>query len=124
MKYTKDDLAKMSIAEINEVLQKILGRWVDGDGRITWMLGDDVITQTEGGYAGKVNYCANWNDLMPLAVEHKIHFGPDGDLDNPINHYAISDKSISSENLIELVDSNPQRAIACCLILVLQEQQQ
>jgi hypothetical protein len=123
MKYTKDDLPKMSIAEINEALHKILGRWIDGDGHITWMLGDDIIAQTEGGYAGKVNYCTNWNDLMPLSVEHGIIT-----LKQWRNWCAICVKDTDVDWALEFdiyaEGDSPQRAIACCLILVLQERQQ
>jgi hypothetical protein len=122
MKYTKDDLSKMSIAEINEALHKILVRWVDGDGHVTWMLGDDIITQTEGGYAGKVNYCNDWNDIMPLAVEHGIGMGK-----SPVRKewVARSCNHDHSQFMFRCCfDASPQRAIACCLILVLQEQQQ
>ena len=114
MKYTKEQLEGMNNLEINECLHKTLNRWINIGGRATWMLDDDIITQSESGHIAEVNYCKNWNDIMPLAVEHNLTLqnvvGRGGNYwmagPNTYHHYC---------------DSSPQRAIACCLILVLQE---
>ena len=66
----------------------------------------------------------DWSDIMPLAVEHNIsHISSDGggtwwaEYATEINQQFImcSKQSYQSES--------PQRAIACCLILVLQERE-
>jgi hypothetical protein len=58
-----------------------------------------------------------WNDLMRLAVEYKIS----------LQHVIGSDEDYwiaGSNTYYSFASKNPQRAIACCLILVFQEQQQ
>ena len=101
MKYTKDDLAKMSDSTINGAICNL------------------------SAYAkNKLMFDFNeWNDIMPLAIEHEIIT-----LKQYRNWWAICVKGTDVDWAIEFdihaEDESPQRAIACCLILVLQEQQQ
>jgi hypothetical protein len=114
MKYTKEQLEGMSDLEVTEVIAKKLGM--------------EIITQSDDsvvcGYAGLRstvagrNYCTNWNDIMPLAVEHDVAYLKD---DISAYHQLYSLDSYF-EYKFKFRNDVPQRAIACCLILVLQEQ--
>ena len=117
MRYTKEQLQGMSDSFINELLHKSLGRFVNGAGQVTYMLGDDVVYQNEGGANVRTNYCNNWNDVMPLAVEYMlcIDWFTDG-------RCLVTQQNIKTDD-IQYQSESPQRAIACCLILVLQDKQ-
>ena len=60
------------------------------------------------------NYCDSPNDIMPLQFEHKICL-----IDSEAGWIAFLFDTADGD--IEFEDKNPLRAIACCLILVLQE---
>lgn len=66
------------------------------------------------------NYCNNWNDLMPLVVEHLSAFWKAGDLSN---HYSGKWNAAYGCVLSPMVkwSNSPQRALAECLLLVLQD---
>jgi hypothetical protein len=114
MKYTKDDLVKMSGFEISKELCILRGLVVAHEQYMNYSDRDEnvVLLESDDGFNFK-----NWNDIMPLAVEHNLTLqnvvGRGGNYwmagPNTYHHYC---------------DASPQRAIACCLILVLQEQQQ
>ena len=55
-------------------------------------------------------YSTNWNDLMPLVVEHRINFYRD----TKGRFCAYTKKDINAYN------NNPQRALAECLLKVLE----
>ncbi len=57
-----------------------------------------------------VDYCHNWNDLMPLVIEHGIGF-----YKNVKGLYCAYGLS-----MIQVFNQDPQRALAECLLLVLQ----
>lgn len=63
---------------------------------------------------GAPDYCNNWNDLMPLVVEHEISFYPilGGGYGAEFYSETTGDNCISNDN--------PQRALAECLLKVLQ----
>jgi hypothetical protein len=65
------------------------------------------------------NYCTNWNDIMPLAVEHDIIYGM---VICPAGSAAAYYARLIAGDITTSYAPTPQRAIACCLILVLQEQ--
>lgn len=114
---TKKQLQSMSDFEVNKFLAELLGKKVEQHSifnvGLQWCFVDG-----EGNLYRMSNYCNTPNDIIPLAFEHRVHVGPDKDI-----WYAIHDASITSEILIEVEGANPLRAIACCLILVLQEKQ-
>jgi hypothetical protein len=117
MKYTEEHLNAMIDLEINKLLTELLGFKVEKHsivdiGSIWCVVGSD------NGLNRLANYCTNWNDIMPLAVEHDIIYGrvicPAG---SGAAYYA---KQIDGD-IITSYEPTPQRAIACCLILVLQD---
>jgi ABC-type iron transport system FetAB ATPase subunit len=99
MKYTKDDLMRMKDSTINGVICNL------------------------SPYAkNKLMFnFNNWNDIMPLAVEHDVAYIKS-------ERSAFSGLYIDGEYdcyygfKLKVENDVPQRAIACCLILVLQEQ--
>lgn len=116
MKYTKEQLQGVSDFEVNKALGHLvyknsyIERSVHGGSEISIINKDFALVM--------VDYCNNWNDVMPLAVEYGISLCPSEDKKD-CEWYA--DK-IFSRNLESCwSDKSPQRAIACCLILVLQE---
>lgn len=59
------------------------------------------------------DYCNNPSDIMPLVFEHGVSLSCREILDDWLAHTALADYQ----------DTNPLRAAACCLILVLQEKE-
>lgn len=100
-KLTKDDLAKMSDFDIFEKLSDMTGTWI--------------------------SECQRWCDLMPLAVEHGINLiklDSSWAATNNAESYIIdSSYRFNEVGGVSCWHSSPQRAIACCLILVLQERE-
>jgi hypothetical protein len=104
MKLTKFDLNK-AIAEQLKALNVYKGR----DGQIIYT--SDV-----------PRYCNNWNDLMPLVVEHKIDL-EFADID-------VTEEIVRAQGFIwdggdithhyEVINKSPQRALAECLLKVLE----
>jgi hypothetical protein len=119
MKYTKEQLDLMSKIEINEALLKVADiQHYEQEGKVYYGVkhdGDNVVS-----ICTEFNY-EKWQDIMPLAVEHGITLKrvacPAG---SGFAHYAESYCGLYHTDYTE----PPQRAITCCLILVLQEQQQ
>ena len=81
----------------------------------------------------QVDYCNNWNDLMPLVVEYDINLlsrredGYSGRGRWMVQHVTETKAEVvkmdhfSNWTYIEEFNDNPQRALAECLLLVLQE---
>lgn len=94
MKYTKEQLQAMSDFDVNKVLTKLI---------------------TGYGLPASccLDYCNTPNDIMPLAFEYELN----------IHKTRCGDPEwmCSSRTNRYYEDLNPLRAIACCLILVLQE---
>ena len=107
MKYTKEQLEVMSDFEVSKAICVLLGFDVNG------------VTESWNQMINAVpNLCEDWSKLMPLAVEHGVTLKrvacPAG---SGFAHYAESYCGLYHTEYME----PPQRAIACCLILVLQE---
>ena len=109
MKYTKEQLQAMSDFEVNKALCALLGKDVSG------------ICELRNQMTGAVtDFCNTPSDIMPLAFEHKIC------LISPHSHTkAWGARQTDGGGLWSVsdyfyLDANPLRAIACCLILVLQ----
>ena len=67
------------------------------------------------------DYCNIPNDIMPLAFEYKLNIlSPDAFS----SEFAGGWNCFNDGGSCVIYDANPLRAIACCLILVLQEQKQ
>jgi hypothetical protein len=133
MKYTKEQINGMSDFEVNNLIIKLSydklntekGRFVslhsvhqDGNSNAAVYFANHKSGEVVA--VGLFDF-SNWNDIMPLAVEHGVNYGrvicPAG---SGAAYYA---KQIDGD-IITSYEPTPQRAIACCLILVLQEQQQ
>jgi len=73
-----------------------------------------------------VDYCGNWNDLMPLVVEYGIAFGQisyeneNGDKIFQAGRWTLPFERLESHTR---TSRNPQRALAECLLLVLQDKE-
>lgn len=119
MKYTKEQLQEMSDLDINKALA-VLSGWRLDNGQNNELSSALVVRKhCDGITRTAVDYCNNWNDVMPLALVHN--------LDIELREF----ESTAATDIHELAefgkcnrwfsDGNPQRAMACCLILVLQE---
>jgi len=114
MKHTREQLDGMSDLEITKVIAKKLGMEIINQS-------DDAVMCGYAGMRSTVadrNYCNNWNDIMPLAVEYRIKISEDlggGYISSPhiITRYEMG-------GVIYFCHQSPQRAIACCLIMVLE----
>jgi len=82
----------------------------------------EVIVHVNGNrVCGVINYCNNFNDLMPLIFEHGISFSDnyqDGLFAATKWHYLGDATTFTSAR-----DKDPQIALAECLLLVLQEKE-
>lgn len=128
MKYTKKQLQGMSDLEVNQALTAmVLGNpWLEfgelvNDGKefhVANAIGEPF-------YCAVIDYCNNPSDIMPLAFEHGVGVMP-YDIDEDSEEYLeYKDVWFSQKGVLDHEQSfdckNPLRAIACCLILVLQE---
>ena len=112
MKYTKDDLEKMSDFEVNKSIAIALGGY---GGAVGDWLPNGVKLKKDSFFYTEFDF-NDWCSIMPLAVENNLTLqnvvGRGGNYwmagPNTYHHYC---------------DKSPQRAIACCLILVLQERE-
>ena len=128
MKYTKEQLDGMSDFEINKRIMVLLGyelsNWLNNN------FGHYKYSETT--IAKVKDYCKKWELIMPLAVEHGISLIKlNGDW-MAIHQWIYIDDyyestgdgcGLACDALHTFPHKSPQRAIACCLILVLQEQQ-
>ncbi len=114
MKYTKEQIDGMHNDDISKLLCALLGFNVQN------FVFEGVVTIEQMGKVSTFDMM-DWSDIMPLAVEHGITLKrvacPAG---SGFAHYAESYCGLYHTDYME----PPQRAITCCLILVLQEQQQ
>ena len=67
-----------------------------------------------------VDYCNNWNDLMPLVIKYNLSrtFMQE---DETHDVFAPANQGLTSDgNLLETNNKNPQKALVECLIKVLE----
>lgn len=118
--YSKEQLAAMSDLEINKALATLL---LDMQGApykfvetvpsaFEALRGADLsnVISVVCGFGFRLDYCNDWNHVMNLAVEYRIRISPYMDI-------WCADFIATGQSYF---DKNPLRAIACCLILVLQ----
>ncbi len=132
MKYTVKKLQELSGFEINKKICELRGVAIASEQYHDYSDRDENIVLLDGGDSF---HFINWNDIMPLAVEYGVLLGHSDWFDcysfvNMEKWVAYESKAdinydmIISDSCQWFSDNIPQRAIACCLILVLQEQQQ
>ena len=110
MKYTKEQLEGVHNDEISKLLCASLGFNVQN------FVFEGVVTVERMGKVSTFDMM-DWSDIMPLAVEHNVALAPHSDSWEAFTlqkNWQVVD--------MQYMDKSPQRAIACCLILVLQEQ--
>lgn len=142
MKYTKEQLQAMSDKEINTALATLV---FDSQGapyvinqKVTLNKVDKLRQDCLGhelyphaidvvcGFGMRIDYCNTPNDIMPLAFANEISIVCERKKDGTPAYVTV----VGVENVIGwrefsgplFADINPLRAIACCLILALQEQ--
>jgi hypothetical protein len=109
MKYTREQLEKMSDADVDKELAQKLGFKVEQHSIVNiglqWCIVDE-----DGSLCRIKKYCSNWSDIMPLAVEHKLI----------INLNLGTGAGVDSKGVTHLCSdyNKPQRAIACCLLMM------
>lgn len=110
------EVSKMSDFELNANIARF-------DKGLAWMAAYPseqkvIVCNLEGKSVYKdVDYCNNWNDLMPLFLEHRIIAVPYKDDLWEVYHHEYSD--CIQPRYPD--DDNLQRALAECIYLVLQE---
>jgi hypothetical protein len=105
MKYTKEQLSGMSDFELSKAICLLVGYDVSG------------VTEQQNSMSGAVpEFLDDWECIMPLAVEHGVALAPNSDSWTAFTlqkNWQVVD--------MQYMDKSPQRAIACCLIMVLEE---
>jgi len=100
MKYTKEQLEGMSDFEISKALCLKLGYDVNG------------VTEQRNFMINAVpDFCSQWHLIMNLATKHVVALEP---VDS-------GDKLVwlaGANTYFSFTDKSPQRAIACCLLLM------
>ena len=112
MKSTPEQVSKLPTHELTMAIAKLVygKEFVREEERAFGKI--DIIVQK----VQIVDYYNNMNDLMPLVIEHGISlvFRDDGDCDAYVpNDYAMFVH-------ISVINKDPQRALAECLLIVLQ----
>lgn len=92
----------MSGYELNKAIAEALGWKVLGKSIFSE---SEIYVRKEIGPRFRVDYCGNWNDLMPLVVEYKI-----------MDIFLFTKTATSMQD-------NLQRALAECLLTVLKNKQ-
>lgn len=115
MKYTKEQLQAMSDFDVNKALAIAKGKYAGDVG--DWMPNGVKVNDESGFFYTEMNYCNTPNDIMPLAFEHKLTLMPAVIIDD-WGWQALKNNMLGVSHYYS--DKNPLRAIACCLILVLQ----
>jgi len=77
----------------------------------------EILHPAEWEYWRKVDYCNNWNDLMPLVVEHGINIMIHRNGDASAYQYVYDGDEDTPST--QSINKNLQRALAECLYLVL-----
>lgn len=121
MKHTEESLSAMNNFERSKALAELLGWEVISTNGIY----HNIVVRKSQIERPCVFDCNNPSDVMPLVFEHGISIIKDHDA---AQYYACSgfdDKAYDyAYKSNEVHDTNPLRAAACCLILVLQEKKQ
>jgi hypothetical protein len=115
MKHTKEQLRQMSDFERNKLLAKL----VDPNARVYRSIeGSDGITIDGSDYCRiMIDYCNAWNDIMPLAIEYGIMYEIS---ENRLGERLVRAFNIDKTTITPWTAISPQRAIASCLIMVLE----
>lgn len=128
MKHTPESLAGLSNAEVNKALAELLGKKIEQHSIVGIGLQWCVVDENNDLHRIK-DYCNNPSDVMPLVFEHGISLIKVIDGYVAIKYDCYIDigchedvQGICADGL-QFGHSNPLRAAACCLILVLQEKQ-
>lgn len=100
---TKEQLQTMSDFEVNKALAGMVYGYPENK---------DIAKRIN---SGAIDFCNAPSDIMPMAFEHHLtmHY-----VDNGVDKKWFATKPYSPDYFH---DTAPLRAIACCLILVLQE---
>ena len=109
MKLTKEQLQDMSDFEVNKKLEVLTGMYCE---------------DFSGNYIKTMDYCNNPSDIMPAALAHNISLIK---LMDDVRYFAeytctIDESSFVLCSKLSCEHTNPYRAMACCLILILQEE--
>jgi hypothetical protein len=107
MKHTREQLDGMSDFEVSKTLCNLIGYDVSG------------VTEESNMMTGAVPELSDWHYIMPLAVEHDITYVKD----QKCAHYKLTEGYDGFDWDEYFHHDNPQRAIACCLIMVLEANQ-
>jgi len=113
----------MNNQEINLAIAKLVhpeARKIQPDAIDFCKDGEGVLVSLAYGSASLVDYCNNWNDLMPLVVEHKIALMPEYFDDIVMTDNWEAEYEIIPNGYQCSVNKDPQRALAECLLKVLE----
>ena len=111
-------MGEMTPQEINLAIAKLVYpkcEVITGYG-VTGQTSADIVRASHGSYIGVPDYCNNWNDLMPLVIEHGVG------LDYYCGSKEWSGFSVNNTPIMEL-NKSPQIALATCLLNELQEKE-
>jgi hypothetical protein len=115
---TQEQLQKMTDQQLTFELARLVYLTNEGDAVYAAKCGKVGVSDNDGIRYIDIN---DWSWLMPLAVEHKIDYT--FSVSRMLDSFDVIAKDISRKHIARCSDS-PQRAIAICLILKLQEIQE
>lgn len=117
MSYTREQLEKMSYAEINVDLHcKILGEPWGRFAEVSDSLKHLCLHDAAGNpyFEDVPDYCNSWEDIMPLAVEYDVVW-----VKSQLTAFANIDWDRDYFDFSHSYKCDkPQRAIACCLLMM------
>jgi len=111
---TNEEISKLSNHDLTKAILEKLGFYVkekqyDQDAVVVF--GDEFDDGFVDDYL--IDYCNNWNDLVPLVLEYEIAFNP---INKPASHWEAGGNTFYPVNSKKVTE---QRALAECLLLVL-----
>jgi hypothetical protein len=110
---TKNNISLMSKVKVNEIIASLLGY------KVTGYISDAIyVSKLESGFTERlIDYCNSFSDLMSVAEDHIARI-------EIVNGMWVADSKPDGVYCHRFMHNDMKMAIACCLILVLQERQQ
>ena len=106
----------MTDFELNKAILRLLCEDVNFIERYT-PNSDKAFASSNAEHGNKTFDLNNWNDLMPLVIEHEIEYSLQ------IGGDYLVDAYVADKDCFTIVDNNIQRALAECLLKVLEFKQ-
>jgi len=119
MKHTSQQLKGMSDFDKGLLLCNLLGLSVRKEQFLNYCDRDPNVVLLHGAESFNIS---NWNDIMPLAIKYGIGtLSEDGEIYGATTNTFLHYTSFPDAHAISFTSGKPQRDIACCLIMLLED---